>query len=74
VSDIFDAKMRGTAMAVFSSAPFLGPALGPIVGGFLGEAAGFRWVFGLVAIITAMLTAVGIAFLPGQFSLGLCGV
>jgi MFS family permease len=59
--------MRGTAMAVFASAPYLGPAMGPIVGGFLGEAAGFRWVFGLVAILTAILTIVGILATPGEF-------
>ena len=31
VSDVFNAGERGLGMAVFASAPFLGPALGPIV-------------------------------------------
>ena len=36
LADMFNAKERGLAMAIFASAPFLGPALGPIPGGFLG--------------------------------------
>lgn len=31
VSDVFDASQRGLGMAIFASAPFLGPAIGPIV-------------------------------------------
>jgi MFS family permease len=68
VSDVFDAKMRGVGMAVFSCAPFVGPALGPIIGGFLGETAGFRWVFALVAILTGLLTFIGILFIPETYA------
>lgn len=35
VSDVFSAGQRGLGMAVFASAPFLGPALGPIVSVYL---------------------------------------
>jgi MFS family permease len=31
VSDLFDARQRGLGMAIFASAPFLGPAIGPVV-------------------------------------------
>jgi MFS family permease len=31
VSDLFNAKQRGLGMAVFASAPFMGPAVGPVV-------------------------------------------
>lgn len=34
-------------------------AFAAIIGGFLGQAAGFRWVFALIAILTAILTVVG---------------
>jgi MFS family permease len=80
------AELRGIGMAIFSSAPFLGPSLGreafalqptvvehgvstgPIVGGFLGEAAGFRWVFGLVAILSLLLTIIGALTLPETYA------
>lgn len=68
ISDIFDAGQRGLGMALFSAAPFLGPALGPIVGGFLGEAGGWRWVEGLIAIFTAILTVFGFFMIPETYA------
>ncbi|KAG1749872.1 major facilitator superfamily domain-containing protein [Suillus paluster] len=32
ISDIWDAKGRGTALAIFTVAPFAGPAIGPVAG------------------------------------------
>lgn len=55
IADLFSAKERGMAGAMFSMAPFLGPALGPIAGGFLGEAAGWRWVEGLIAVFCGLV-------------------
>lgn len=40
IADMFPAKQRGLAMAIFAAAPFLGPVIGPIVGGFVGETVG----------------------------------
>jgi MFS family permease len=45
-----------------------GPALGPIVGGFLGQAGGWRWVAGLIAILTAILTAFGALIIPETYA------
>lgn len=55
IADIFTAEERGKAGAIFSMAPFLGPALGPIAGGFLGEAHGWRWVEGMIAIFCGIV-------------------
>lgn len=60
IADVFTAKERGLAMALFASAPFLGPALGPITGGFLGESAGFRWVQGFLGIFSGVVLFLGI--------------
>jgi len=68
ISDMFNAKMRGLATAIFAAAPFLGPALGPIAGGFLGEAAGWRWVQGLLGIFTAVLTVICFLFVPETYA------
>ena len=35
ISDVWDAKTRGRALAVFTVAPFIGPAVGPTVAGFM---------------------------------------
>ena len=55
IADMFHARDRGLAMAVFAAAPMLGPCVGPIVGGFLGEAKGWRWVEGVMAIFTGAI-------------------
>ena len=68
LGDIFSATERGLAMAIFASAPFLGPALGPITGGFLGDAAGWRWVFGYLTIFISVIFLIGIFFLPETYS------
>lgn len=68
ISDMFNAKERGLATAYFAAAPFLGPALGPIIGGFLGEAGGWRWVEGLLALFSFVLTLIAIFFVPETYA------
>lgn len=68
LADMFGAKQRGLAMAIFASAPFLGPALGPIIGGFLGENAGWKWVIGFLAIFAAVITVLGAISMPETYA------
>ncbi|KAM3078899.1 MFS siderochrome iron transporter 1 [Clarireedia jacksonii] len=68
IADMMSASHRGIAMAVFAAAPFMGPALGPIVGGFLGDAEGWRWVEGLMAILTGVLLIIGALTVPETYS------
>ncbi|GAW23956.1 hypothetical protein ANO14919_135340 [Xylariales sp. No.14919] len=68
IADMFDAKERGFAGALFAMAPFLGPAIGPIAGGFLGQAAGWRWVEGLMAIFTGVLWIAVALYVPETYA------
>lgn len=68
IADLFTASERGLATAVYAAAPFLGPALGPIVAGFLGDAAGWRWVEGLMAIFTGVMTIIGGLVVPETYA------
>ena len=68
LADMFNAKQRGLAMAIFASAPFLGPALGPITGGFLGETSGWKWVIGFLAIFAAVITVAGAITMPETYA------
>lgn len=52
LSDIWTTKERGTPMAFFSAAPFLGPVMGPLVGGFIGDNAGWRWLYWVMLIFS----------------------
>ncbi|KAJ3477690.1 hypothetical protein NLG97_g8773 [Lecanicillium saksenae] len=68
IADIFNASQRGLATAVFAMAPFLGPALGPISGGFLGQAGGWRWLHGLMAILSGVITILGTIFVQETYT------
>lgn len=71
LADMFNANQRGLAMALFASAPFLGPALGPITGGFIGETSaknGWRWVLAFLTIFAAVITIVGTITLPETYA------
>lgn len=50
ISDIWDASTRGKALALFTVAPFAGPALGPTVSGYLVVAGlSWRWLFWILS-------------------------
>lgn len=68
IADVFAAKERGLAMAFFALCPSLGPALGPVVGGFLSENQGWRWVQGLMAILSGTLWILGMAANPETYA------
>jgi MFS family permease len=68
IADMFDAKERGFAGALFAMAPFLGPSIGPIAGGFLGQAAGWRWVEGLMAAFTGVVWIAVALYVPETYA------
>lgn len=55
ISDVWNAGMRGKALAIFTVAPFAGPALGPTVAGFIGTSVSWRWLFWVLAIFVSAL-------------------
>lgn len=54
LADLWRNQERGVPMAVFSAAPFIGPAIGPLCGGFLGEARGWRWLYWIQLILAGV--------------------
>ncbi|XHG06327.1 hypothetical protein AWENTII_009532 [Aspergillus wentii] len=68
IADMFAARERGLALSAFASAPFLGPVLGPIAGGFLGMAAGWKWVMGLLTVLSGLLWFAGTVFKPETYT------
>ncbi|KNZ71569.1 hypothetical protein J132_08627 [Termitomyces sp. J132] len=45
ISDIWNARERGLASAIYATVPFLAPVIGPIVGGFVAENSRLGWHF-----------------------------
>ncbi|KAG9314264.1 major facilitator superfamily domain-containing protein [Chiua virens] len=55
ISDIWGPKERGAALAIFTVAPFAGPAIGPVVGGYLYQAGvSWRWTFWILVIFSGV--------------------
>ncbi|KAL8704661.1 MAG: hypothetical protein Q9201_002195 [Fulgogasparrea decipioides] len=61
IADMFPASERGLAMSVFAAA-------GPIVGGFVGETVGWRWLEGIMAILTGALWIIGSLTIPETYA------
>ncbi|KAI9725592.1 MAG: hypothetical protein M1828_003080 [Chrysothrix sp. TS-e1954] len=60
VGDMFTSEQRGTAMALYTLMPLLGPAVGPISGGFIAEYTTWRWCFWSIVIFGCVAQAIGI--------------
>lgn len=65
---MFPAAERGIALSMYTAAPLIGPCLGPVIGGFLGMTRGWRWVEGLLAILTGFLFLIIAIFLPETYA------
>ncbi|CAE6446657.1 unnamed protein product [Rhizoctonia solani] len=69
IADIWDADTRGKALAIFTLAPFAGPALGPTVAGYMSVAGvSWRWLFGVLAIFAGVCTIVLAFTLPETYA------
>ncbi|KXL41433.1 hypothetical protein M433DRAFT_73011 [Acidomyces richmondensis BFW] len=62
VSDIYHAKDRNTAMALFSGAALCGTGLGPLVSGFIAQHMGWRWIFYVQVIVDGTVMALIVLF------------
>ncbi len=67
IADLFAARERGLAMAIFSTAPFMGPVLGPLLGGFVTMGVGWRWVQGVCCIFIGVAWVVGVVLVPETY-------
>ncbi|KAH8823177.1 major facilitator superfamily domain-containing protein [Flagelloscypha sp. PMI_526] len=68
ISDLFAPKDRASAMAIYSLGPLLGPSVGPIIGGFVAQSLEIKWIFIIMAIITAAASAFGIPLLRETYA------
>ena len=50
LSDLFTPEQRGTAVALYTLAPILGPSIGPLIGAWIAQRTTWRWCFWSVTI------------------------
>ncbi|OAL57101.1 putative MFS transporter [Pyrenochaeta sp. DS3sAY3a] len=68
IADLFSSSQRGLGLAIFSTAPFLGPVLGPMMAGFISITIGWRWVQGTLAIVSGIVWIIGSLLLPETYA------
>lgn len=68
IADTFPPKTRGLAIAVYALVPLFAPVLGPIVGGFVAGELGWRWLVGIMAILSASALILGLFALPETYA------
>ncbi|KAH8894155.1 MFS general substrate transporter [Thozetella sp. PMI_491] len=57
-------KAKNYAFSTYSAGAPLGSIFGNLLGGFISQYASWKWVFGAVAILGAIVTLAGIVFIP----------
>lgn len=68
MADFWDPVDRAVAIAMFSSATFVGPVLGPIVGGFLTDSfLGWRWTAWITLIASASFGLLALFIVPETY-------
>ncbi|KAH8804192.1 multidrug resistance protein 4 [Flagelloscypha sp. PMI_526] len=68
ISDLFAPQDRGSAMALFSLGPLLGPTIGPVVAGYVGQSLEIKWIFIIMALVSAGAAVVGIPLLRETYA------
>lgn len=69
LGDCWRPEERGKGLSLYYIFALLGPALGPIVGGFIVRYLDWRWIFYSTSILSAVIQAVGLPFLPETYPL-----
>ncbi|KAF8445568.1 major facilitator superfamily domain-containing protein [Boletus edulis BED1] len=64
IGDIATRAERGGFYGLFSLGPLSGPTFGPVIGGALAQTVGWRWIFWLLAILSAGCFLTMVVFLP----------
>ncbi|KAI3320865.1 MFS general substrate transporter [Xylariaceae sp. AK1471] len=64
ISDIYVAKDRNTAMAIFTGAALFGTGIGPLVSGVITEHLSWRWIYYVQTISCGLVVLALFAFFP----------
>jgi multidrug resistance protein len=68
LADVFNPEQRGTAIALYSLMPMLGPVVGPITGAWIAQKSTWRWVFWSLTIVDGAIQVVGFIFLRETYA------
>ncbi len=55
ISDMFESRRRASVLGWYLLGPLLGPTIGPSVGGLIVSQVNWRWIFGVLTIVCAVV-------------------
>ncbi|KXX75416.1 Transporter mfs1 [Madurella mycetomatis] len=64
ISDMYVARERNTAMAIFTGAALCGTGVGPVVSGVVVERLGWRWIYYVQTISCGVVVGLLVLFFP----------
>lgn len=67
LSDLFRAKDRGKAVAIYSWSPILAPLVGAIIGGFISQNINWQWTFYISSFLSIAIQILGLFFLEETY-------
>ncbi|PWY65503.1 MFS general substrate transporter [Aspergillus eucalypticola CBS 122712] len=68
ITDLWPQSERSVPLALFSAGSFLGPVFAPVAGGFISEYLSWRWNFWVVLIVSGVVYAACVLFLPETYA------
>ncbi|KIV79148.1 hypothetical protein PV11_06726 [Exophiala sideris] len=68
LSDMYEPSERAGIFGWYLLGPLLGPTLGPLFGGVIVTRLGWRWIYWILTIVCALITAVGYFFLSETYA------
>lgn len=69
MSDLFRARDRGKAVAIYSWSPILAPLVGAIIGGFISQNRTWQWTFYAPSLLSVAIQLSGLVFLEETYML-----
>ncbi|ETN43755.1 uncharacterized protein HMPREF1541_02914 [Cyphellophora europaea CBS 101466] len=73
LSDCWAKEERGSSLALYSLAPFIGPAVGPIAGGYITLHTTWRWIFWATSIVDTLIQVFAFLFLNETYHPAILG-
>jgi MFS family permease len=67
LSDCWTKDERGSAIALYSLMPFIGPAVGPIAGGYITLHTTWRWIFWSTSIADVLIQILAFGYLDETY-------